>query len=43
MRDLMEKIRESVEMTRGPKPFGVKDAHEFANQLNAFLTKYYQR
>jgi len=40
MRDLMEKIRESGEVTRGPKPFGVKDAHEFANQLNAFLAKY---
>lgn len=40
MRDLMEKIRESGEVTRGPKPFGQKDAHEFANQLNAFLTKY---
>lgn len=40
MRDLMEKIRESGEVTRGPKPFGTKDAHEFANQLNAFLTKH---
>ena len=40
MRDLMEKIRESGEVTRGPKPFGQKDAHEFANQLNAFLSKY---
>ena len=40
MRDLMEKIRESGEITKGPKPFGVKDAHEFANQLNAFLAKH---
>lgn len=40
MRDLMEKIRESGEVTRGPKPFGQKDAHEFANQLNAFLAKH---
>lgn len=40
MRNLMEKIRESGEMTRGPKPFGQKDAHEFANQLNSFLIKY---
>lgn len=40
MRDLMEKIRESGELTRGPKPFGTKDAHQFANQLNAFLAKY---
>lgn len=40
MRNLMEKIRESGEMTRGPKPFDEKDAHQFANQLNKFLTKY---
>ena len=40
MRDLMESIRESGEMTGGPKPFGTKDAHAFANQLNAFLAKY---
>jgi len=40
MRDLMETIRESGEITRGPKPFGRKDAHEFANQLNAFLAKH---
>ena len=41
IRDLMESIRESGEMTRGPKAFGTKDAHAFANQLNAFLGKYY--
>ncbi len=40
MRNLMESIRESGEMTKGPKAFGVKDAHEFANQLHRFLTKY---
>lgn len=39
MRNLMDKIRESGEITKGPKPFGAKDTHEFANQLNAFLTK----
>ncbi len=39
MRNLMESIRESGEMTRGPKAFGSKDAHAFANQLNAFLAK----
>ena len=39
MRDLMEKIRESGEITKGPKAFGPKDAHEFANQLNSFLAK----
>ncbi len=39
MRNLMESIRESGEMTKGPKAFGVKDAHNFANQFNAFLQK----
>ena len=39
MRNLMESIRESGEMTGGPKAFGQKDAHEFANQLNSFLAK----
>lgn len=42
MRDLMEKIRESGEITKGPKAFSQKDAHEFANQLNGFLTKRYK-
>ncbi|HIP19118.1 MAG TPA: YaiI/YqxD family protein [Sulfurovum sp.] len=42
MRNLMESIRESGEMTGGPKPFGQKDAHAFANQFNAFLAKYYR-
>ena len=40
MRNLMETIRESGETTRGPKPFSTKDAHEFANQLNAFLSNF---
>ena len=40
MRNLMESIRESGEMTKGPKAFTQKDAHLFANQLNAFLGKY---
>ena len=39
MRNLMESIRESGEMTGGPKAFGQKDAHAFANQFNAFLAK----
>ena len=39
MRNLMQAIRESGEMTKGPAPFGKKDAYEFANQLNAFLAK----
>ena len=42
MRNLMESIRESGENTRGPKPFSQKDAQEFANQLNSFLTKVFK-
>jgi len=40
MRNLMAEIRDSGEMTKGPPPFSAKDAHQFANQLNAFLTKW---
>jgi uncharacterized protein YaiI (UPF0178 family) len=39
MRNLMDKIRESGEITKGPKPFSSKDAHNFANQFNSFLAK----
>ena len=39
MRNLMEKIRESGEITKGPKPFSSKDAESFANQINSFLSK----
>ncbi len=39
MRNLLESVRDSGEITKGPAPFGVKDAHQFANQLNKFLTK----
>lgn len=39
MRNLMEKIRESGEITKGPKAFSSKDAELFANQLNSFLNK----
>ena len=37
MRNLMESIRESGEMTKGPKPFSQKDARAFADSLNAVL------
>ncbi len=37
MRNLMEEIRDSGEMTKGPKPFTSKDTHEFANRLHAFF------
>jgi uncharacterized protein YaiI (UPF0178 family) len=40
MRNLMEEIRDSGVMTGGPKPFGPKDAHAFANALHRFLTKH---
>ena len=43
MRNLMESIRESGEITGGPKAFGPKDAHAFANQFNAFLAKNFIR
>jgi len=37
MRDLMQSIRDSGELTKGPAPFSQKDAQKFANQLNKFL------
>jgi len=40
MRNLMEEIRASGEITKGAPPFTQKDAHHFANQLDKFLTKY---
>jgi uncharacterized protein len=42
MRNLMESIRESGEITAGPKAFSQKDAEMFANQLNSFVIKYYK-
>lgn len=41
IRKLMETIRDTGEQTKGPAPFGQKDAHNFANQLNAFLQKIF--
>jgi len=40
MRNLMDEIRSTGEMTKGPAPFSSKDAALFANQVNAFLSKY---
>ncbi len=40
MRDLMQSIRDSGEITKGPKPFSQKDAQSFANQFNKFLQQY---
>ncbi|HJO95964.1 MAG TPA: YaiI/YqxD family protein [Victivallales bacterium] len=39
MRNLMQELRDNGEATKGPAPFNQKDAHEFANQFNKFLTK----
>lgn len=39
MRDLMQGIRDSGEVIKGPAPFSQKNAREFANQLNKILTK----
>lgn len=39
MRDLMQSIRDSGEVTKGPKPFGQKDSQSFANQFSKFLTQ----
>jgi uncharacterized protein YaiI (UPF0178 family) len=39
MRNLMAEIRDSGEMTRGPKPFSKKDAEAFANGLYRFLDR----
>ncbi len=39
MRNLMDEIRSTGEITGGPKPFGTRDAQAFANQFNAFLNR----
>ena len=40
IRNLMQEIRDSGEMTKSPAPFSQKDAQQFANSFNAFLQKY---
>lgn len=40
MRNLMQEIRDSGEMTKGPAAFTQKDAQKFANALNNFLQQY---
>ena len=37
MRNLMESIRDSGEVTKGPKPFCSRDVQSFANSFNKFL------
>ena len=41
IRNFMQEMRDAGEITGGPKAFGVKDAQNFANQLNAFFQKIY--
>lgn len=41
MRNLMQEIRDSGEITKGPAAFSQNDAQKFANQLNKFLQKYF--
>jgi uncharacterized protein YaiI (UPF0178 family) len=43
VRNLMQEIRESGEVTKGPAPFGKKDVHNFATTLNNFLDKNYSK
>ncbi|MDD3055401.1 MAG: YaiI/YqxD family protein [Aliarcobacter sp.] len=40
IRNLMQEIRDSGEITKGPAAFSQKDAQQFANSLNNFLQKY---
>lgn len=40
MRNLMEELRSSGEMTGGHAPFGPKDKQAFANKLDSFLAKH---
>ena len=40
IRNLMQEIRDSGEITKGPPAFNQKDAQQFANSLNSFLQKY---
>ena len=42
MRNFMQEMRDSGEITGGPKAFGEKDTREFANQFNAFLGKRFK-
>lgn len=39
MRNFMQEMRDAGEITGGPKPFGGKDAQNFANSFNAFLQR----
>ena len=40
MRDLMDELRGSGEVTGGPPPLNQRDRREFANQLDRFVEKW---
>lgn len=42
MRNLMDEIRSSGEITRGPKPFDKKDVYAFSNEFQKVLDKFYR-
>lgn len=39
-RNLMQELRDSGEVTKGPAAFSKNDSQKFANQLNMFLQKH---
>ena len=39
MRNMMQEVRDSGEITKGPSPISQRDTRNFGNQLNSFLTK----
>lgn len=41
MRNLMDELRNSGEITGGPAAFGSKEKQAFANRLDSFLTRYH--
>ena len=41
MRNLMDELRNSGEITGGPAVFGSKEKQAFANRLDSFLTRYH--
>ena len=42
MRNLMQELRDSGEVTKGPAPFNQKNVHSFATSLNNILYKKYK-
>jgi uncharacterized protein YaiI (UPF0178 family) len=42
MRNLMDEIRSTGEITKGPRPFDKKNVHNFSNSFNKFLDKFHK-